>query len=176
MWAVGSCESACELKESFHLREKEGDLDPTLREIFSPQFPSQHNPRMHIYFTCPCSIYNLYIRNILQFINGLWILGKVLRSFCHYQCTLTQRSSKDSQLWCHCSDLNHRVTSGSLLGQPAAYNSFKDKYLQRWLINSLSQNCVMHLTHFTLSFFNFFFNLCLPTLWSACYRQVLLHS
>lgn len=66
---------------------------------------------------------------------------------------LIQHSPEDNQVWCYSSDLNYRVTSGSLLGQPAAHNSFKDKYLHQWLINSLSQNCVMHLTHFTLSFF-----------------------
>lgn len=60
---------------------------------------------------------------------------------------LSQHSPQDEQPQCHSSEQNHRPTLRSLLDQSPSCNCLKDKYLKQRLINSLSQNSVIHLTH-----------------------------
>lgn len=68
---------------------------------------------------------------------------------------LVQRSLETKRPQRHSSEQNHQATLGSLLDQSPSCNCLKDKYLKQQLINSLSQNSVIHLTHLP-----FFFLIC----------------
>lgn len=71
---------------------------------------------------------------------------------------LIQYSPEDNQLWCYSSNLNYRVTSGSLLGQPAAHNSFQRQIFAPVAYQQLiSKLC--HASDPLYPFFFFFFSL-----------------